>query len=106
MTNLNHPSIIIFITHWEWNIEISWYLLKFSHLWLLKFIWFFTFKKNSFVFWEIFASKKNNAGCIAVASRIDQPIQVFVGLAYQGKDMVYKFNIEYSSLGDFGPSAR
>jgi peroxiredoxin family protein len=27
----------------------------------------------------------------------------FIGLAYQGKDIVYKFIIEYSSLRDFGP---
>jgi hypothetical protein len=27
----------------------------------------------------------------------------FVGLAYQGKDIVYRFIIEYSSLRDFGP---
>jgi hypothetical protein len=27
----------------------------------------------------------------------------FVGLAYQGKDFVFRFIIEYSSLMDFGP---
>jgi hypothetical protein len=27
----------------------------------------------------------------------------FVGLAYQGKDLVFRFIIEYSSLMDFGP---
>jgi hypothetical protein len=27
----------------------------------------------------------------------------FVGLAYQGKDIVFTFIIEYSSLWDFGP---
>jgi hypothetical protein len=27
----------------------------------------------------------------------------FVGLAYQGKDFVFRFIIEYSSLRDFGP---
>jgi len=27
----------------------------------------------------------------------------FVGLAYQGKDIVFRFIIEYSSLWDFGP---
>jgi hypothetical protein len=27
----------------------------------------------------------------------------FVGLAYQGKDIVFKFIIECSSLRDFGP---
>jgi hypothetical protein len=28
---------------------------------------------------------------------------MFVGFAYQGKDIVYRFIIEYSSLMDFGP---
>ncbi len=28
---------------------------------------------------------------------------LFVGLAYQGKDIVFRFIIEYSSLRDFGP---
>jgi hypothetical protein len=27
----------------------------------------------------------------------------FVGLSYQGKDIVLRFIIEYSSLRDFGP---
>jgi hypothetical protein len=27
----------------------------------------------------------------------------FVGIAYQGKDIVFKFIIEYSSLRNFGP---
>jgi hypothetical protein len=28
---------------------------------------------------------------------------LFVGLGYQGKDIVFRFIIEYSSLMDFGP---
>jgi hypothetical protein len=28
---------------------------------------------------------------------------IFVGLAYRGKDIVFRFIIEYSSLMDFGP---
>jgi hypothetical protein len=28
---------------------------------------------------------------------------LFVGLAYQGKDIVFKFIIKYSSLMDFAP---
>jgi hypothetical protein len=28
---------------------------------------------------------------------------LFVGLVYQGKDIVFRFIIEYSSLRDFGP---
>ncbi len=31
--------------------------------------------------------------------------QLFIGLAYQDKDIVFRFIIEYSSLRDFGPSA-
>ncbi len=31
------------------------------------------------------------------------PFPAFVGLAYQGKDIVFGFIIEYSSLMDFGP---
>jgi hypothetical protein len=27
----------------------------------------------------------------------------FIGLAYQGKDIVFRFIIEYSSLRNFGP---
>jgi len=29
--------------------------------------------------------------------------EVLVGLAYQGKDIVFRFIIEYSSLRDFAP---
>ncbi len=29
--------------------------------------------------------------------------KIFIGLAYQGKDIVFSFIIEYSSLRDFGP---
>jgi hypothetical protein len=35
---------------------------------------------------------------------IDQPVaSTFVGLAYQGEDIVFRFIIEYSSLMDFNP---
>jgi hypothetical protein len=27
----------------------------------------------------------------------------FIGLAYQGKDIVFRFNLEYCGLMDFGP---
>jgi hypothetical protein len=30
-------------------------------------------------------------------------LEIFVGFAYQGKDIVFRFIIEYSSLRDFGP---
>ncbi len=29
--------------------------------------------------------------------------QTFIGLAYKGKEIVFRFIIEYSSLRDFGP---
>jgi hypothetical protein len=32
--------------------------------------------------------------------------QTFIGLAYKGKDIVFRFIIEYSSLRDFGPWVR
>jgi hypothetical protein len=31
------------------------------------------------------------------------PEEQVVGLAYQGKDIVFRFTIVYSSLRDFGP---
>jgi hypothetical protein len=31
------------------------------------------------------------------------PFALFVGLAYKGKDIVFRFIIEYGSLRDFGP---
>jgi hypothetical protein len=31
-------------------------------------------------------------------------MELFIGLAYQGKDIVLRFIIEYSILRDFGPS--
>jgi hypothetical protein len=30
-------------------------------------------------------------------------ITIFVGFAYQGKDIMFRFIVEYSSLRDFGP---
>jgi hypothetical protein len=33
----------------------------------------------------------------------DQQLSDFVGFLYQGKDFVFRFFIEYSSLKDFGP---
>jgi hypothetical protein len=32
-----------------------------------------------------------------------QTTKLFVGLAYQAKDIVFRFIIKYSSLRDFGP---
>jgi hypothetical protein len=35
--------------------------------------------------------------------KLSSHIFVFVILAYQGKDIVFRFIIEYSGLRDFGP---
>jgi len=35
--------------------------------------------------------------------RIVKTLPYFVGLAYQGKDIVFRFIIEYSCLMDIGP---
>jgi hypothetical protein len=34
---------------------------------------------------------------------MEQFLTAFIGLAYQGKDIVFTFILEYSSLWDFGP---
>jgi len=34
---------------------------------------------------------------------LDLASHLFVGFAYQGKDIVFRFIIEYTSLRDFGP---
>jgi hypothetical protein len=34
---------------------------------------------------------------------LTKTILLFIGLAYQGKDIVYRFIIEYTILRDFGP---
>ncbi len=34
---------------------------------------------------------------------IQQKYEGIIGLAYQGRDIVFRFIIEYSSLRDFGP---
>ncbi len=55
-------------------------------------------------------SKKNNQmrSPTQIGSRIGNRnifllSSTFIGLAYQGKDIVFRFIIEYSSLMDFGP---
>jgi hypothetical protein len=41
--------------------------------------------------------------CNLVATIFRQPGYMFVCFAYQSKDIVFRFTIEYSSLKDFGP---
>jgi hypothetical protein len=45
------------------------------------------------------AHEPQTLACVGVTPRLE----IFVGLAYQGKDIVFRFIIEYSSLRDFGP---
>jgi len=45
-------------------------------------------------------------GCFYYLPTNNSLVSCFVGLAYyyyQGKDIEFRFNIEYSSLRDFGP---
>jgi hypothetical protein len=42
-----------------------------------------------------------NTGMVFIQHQYTQ--KLFVGLAYQGKDIVFRFIKEYSSLRDFGP---
>jgi hypothetical protein len=35
--------------------------------------------------------------------KLIQAFPSFIGLAYQGKDMVFRFIIEYNSLRNYGP---
>jgi hypothetical protein len=37
-----------------------------------------------------------------ILGALNQEELVFIGLAYQGKDIMFRFIIEYSSLMDFG----
>ncbi len=37
---------------------------------------------------------------------MEQFLTAFIGLAYQGKDIVFRFILEYSSLWDFGLAPR
>jgi len=55
--------------------------------------------------WGIFPHTLCSKYAFSVALPITNEIALsFVGLAYQGKDIVFRFSMEYSSLTDFGPS--
>jgi hypothetical protein len=60
-----------------------------------------TKEKVGFAKWDLFFPKMgmymNKHLCVLCLTKI------FIGLAYQGKDIVFRFIIEYSSLRDFGP---
>ncbi len=49
------------------------------------------------VFWEGIVLLPNSKGDKC------QYLPLFIGLAHQGKDIVFRFIVEYSSLRDFGP---
>ncbi len=44
------------------------------------------------------AHEPQTLACVGLTPRLE----IFVGLAYQGKDIVFRFIIEYNSLRDFG----
>jgi len=50
-----------------------------------------------------FQQASNAYGAMAEYISIYQDRCLFVGLADQGKDIVFRFIIEYGSLRDFGP---
>jgi hypothetical protein len=45
--------------------------------------------------------KTRNANCVMSLAHVNT--HGFLAFAYQGKDIVFRFIIEYSSLRDFGP---
>jgi hypothetical protein len=61
--------------------------------------------------WPASLKNRKEPSCILKWAKIriyvcvcgDTKMSFFVGLAYQGKNIVFRFIIEYSSLMDFGP---
>ncbi len=60
-----------------------------------------------FLFWMCFLSylSELTTQCVMAIYKQDSNTLLvhFVGLAYEGNDIVFRFIIEYSSLRDFGP---
>ncbi len=50
-------------------------------------------------FHKVMAHEPQTLACVGATPRLE----IFVGLDYQGKDIVFRFIIAYSSLRDFGP---
>jgi hypothetical protein len=64
----------------------------------------FFFEANGICFFFSYAECKKISMCNNDFQTCSWTLLVnFVGLAYQGKDIVFRFIIEYSSLKDFGP---
>ncbi len=63
--------------------HLVWYRLK----WLFK-------------FWEKMVVVQNSKKLVKIGYHTNGS---FIGLAYQGKHIVFRFIMEYSSLRDFGP---
>ncbi len=88
---------------------IEYDIIFFTHVHCLCHPWEF--------YWDTCFDKGGNPigglGCIAQVGHMEtipllflvfftSPPHLFVGLAYEGEDIVFKFIIEYSSLRDFG----
>jgi len=69
--------------------------------WQLKVFIFWLGLGNEFKFWN--KPQLQSSGPLLSANILHKEPEEFVGLAYQGKDIVFRFIIEYSSLRDFGP---
>jgi hypothetical protein len=55
--------------------------------------------------WTYFATLEYGSSFLSTCGlHVGVSVNIFVvGLAYQGKDIVFRFIIEYTSLRDFGP---
>jgi len=51
----------------------------------------------------LYSSNSGNFGTLCFTKKIVWVALDFIGLALAGKDIVFRFIIEYSSLRDFGP---
>jgi hypothetical protein len=80
-----------------------------NHLFLFivgKVIFFLIFKLEDFFspFWQILKKKKIYDSIFLNDTNIlTFGFVTFIGLAYQGKGIVFRFIIEHSCLSDFGP---
>jgi hypothetical protein len=52
---------------------------------------------------DLYIHKNGMAGGGHFSFSMSVQNKLFVGFAYQGKDIVFRFITEYSSLRDFGP---
>jgi hypothetical protein len=64
---------------------------------------YYALLKNDFIFIFSFVMSYKHLGSTILQAPCCLQRRMFVGLAYEGKDIVFKFIIEYSTLTDFGP---